>query len=145
MYAGDAWDECWTTYNSPPRTSSIRSPARSPAGLRASRAVEGRRPASGRQRSAAAEGRSGVSGAPPARGAAGRQCAASLAHPLTPHTPPPRRSRAAAHIVLGIQVGALGDEVLEAVELAAQSRPNEGRVAFLRRRGGGATRGQRRR
>ena len=45
------------------------------------------------------------------------------------------------------QVVAFGGEVLEAVELAFQSRHQEGRVAgFLRRRGGGgATRGQRRR
>ena len=44
------------------------------------------------------------------------------------------------------QVVAFGGEVLEAVELAFQSRHQEGRVAgLLRRRGGGATRGQRRR
>ena len=61
------------------------------------------------------------------------------AHPL-PSTPP-RRSRAAAHNALGIQVGALGNEVLEAVELAYSSRRHEGRAAFLWRRGGGATRG----
>eukprot|EP00964_Phaeocystis_antarctica_P112648 scaffold76785_cov35-Phaeocystis_antarctica.AAC.1 len=50
-----------------------------------------------------------------------------------------------AHLVCGIHVGALGDEVLEAVELAVGSRLREGRPAVLRRRGGGATRGQRRR
>ena len=49
--------------------------------------------------------------------------------------------RDGAHIVLGIQVGALGDEVLEAVELALGSRLHEGRLAVLRRRGGGVTRG----
>eukprot|EP00964_Phaeocystis_antarctica_P028639 scaffold16162_cov56-Phaeocystis_antarctica.AAC.1 len=47
-------------------------------------------------------------------------------------------------MALGIQVGALGDEVLEAVELAVVSRIREGRLAILRRRGGGATRGERR-
>eukprot|EP00964_Phaeocystis_antarctica_P017199 scaffold9492_cov33-Phaeocystis_antarctica.AAC.1 len=62
------------------------------------------------------------------------------ARPLTPHPSPPRRSRAAAHPGLGIQVGAVGDEVVEAVELAVVSRPHEGRPAELRRRGGGATR-----
>ena len=53
--------------------------------------------------------------------------------------------RGGAHLVCGIHVGALGDEVLEAVELAVDSRLHEGRPAVLRRRGGGATRGQRRR
>ena len=50
-----------------------------------------------------------------------------------------------AHPVCGLKVGALGDEVLEAVELAGQSHPHEGRHAVLRRRGGGATRGEQRR
>ena len=113
-----------------------------PACMRAGRPRAGSRQR-GRQRGAAAEGRSGASGAPPARGAAGQRRAASPAHSLTPHPSPPRRSRAAAHIVLGIHVGALGDEVLEAVELAVVSRPHEGRVAVLRRRGGGAKRGER--
>ena len=53
--------------------------------------------------------------------------------------------RGGAHVVRGLKVGALGDEVLEAVELAVDSRLHEGRVAVLRRRGGGATRGKRRR
>jgi hypothetical protein len=116
-------------------------------GLHARRAAEGRQPAAGRRRGAAAEGRSGASGAPPARGAAGAAARSLPRAPPNPpqHPSPPRRSRAAAHIALGIRVGALGDEVLEAAELAVASRLHEGRVAVLRRRGGGATRGQRRR
>ena len=50
-----------------------------------------------------------------------------------------------AHCGCGLKVGALGDEVLEADELAFASRPHEGRHAVLRRRGGGATRGEQRR
>ena len=53
--------------------------------------------------------------------------------------------RGGAHLVCGLKLGTLGDEVLEAVELASDSRPHEGRPAVLRRRGGGATRGERRR
>ena len=53
--------------------------------------------------------------------------------------------RGGAHVACGLKVGALGDEVLEAVEVAVASRLHEGRVAVLRRRGGGATRGERRR
>ena len=53
--------------------------------------------------------------------------------------------RGGAHLVCGLKVGTLGDEVLEAVELASISRQHEGRPAVLRRRGGGATRGERRR
>ena len=123
---------------SPPPVPHHHSPARLPSGLHASQAAEGQQPATRRQRGAAAEGRSGASWAPPACGAAGQRRAASPAHSLTPHPSPPRRSRAAAHIVLGIHVGALGDEVLEAVELALLSHPHEGRAAILRRRGGGA-------
>eukprot|EP00964_Phaeocystis_antarctica_P073958 scaffold45427_cov54-Phaeocystis_antarctica.AAC.1 len=65
--------------------------------------------------------------------------------PPLPSLPPTPLARAAAHVVLGIHVGALGDEVLEAVELAVVSRRYEGREAVLRRRGGGAIRGERRR
>ena len=50
-----------------------------------------------------------------------------------------RRSR-----FLSPKLGTLGDEVLEAVELAVASRVQEGRPAALRRRGGGDTRGERR-
>ena len=53
--------------------------------------------------------------------------------------------RGGAHLVCGVKLGTLGDEVLEAVELAKASRAQEGRRAVLRRRGGGATRGERRR
>jgi hypothetical protein len=53
--------------------------------------------------------------------------------------------RGGAHLGCGLKVGALGDEVLEAVELAVPSRPHEGRATVLRRRGGGATRRERRR
>jgi hypothetical protein len=53
--------------------------------------------------------------------------------------------RGGAHVVCGVKLGTLGDEVLEAVEVAVVSRPHEGRPAELRRRGGGATRGERRR
>eukprot|EP00964_Phaeocystis_antarctica_P072379 scaffold44241_cov30-Phaeocystis_antarctica.AAC.1 len=56
-----------------------------------------------------------------------------------------RLAQGGAHIIRGLKVGALGGEVLEAVELAVGSRLHEGRPAVLRRRGGGATRGQRRR
>ena len=63
----------------------------------------------------------------------------------TAPTPTPPRSRAVAHMVLGIHVGTLRDKVVEAAELAAASRHHEGRPASLRRRGGGATRGERRR
>ena len=49
------------------------------------------------------------------------------------------------HLVRGLKVGAVGDEELEAVEIAVESRLNEGRLAVLRRRGGGATRDERRR
>ena len=41
-----------------------------------------------------------------------------------------------AHLVRGLKVDTLGDEVLEAVELAFGSRMHEGRVAALRRHGG---------
>ena len=59
-----------------------------------------------------------------------------------------------AYLVCGLKLSAVGDEVLEAAELAvvvlaapqdAISREHEGRPAVLRRRGGGATRGERRR
>jgi len=53
--------------------------------------------------------------------------------------------RGGAHRAFGLKVGALGDEVLEAAEPAFDSRIHEGRAAVLRRRGGGATRGERRR
>jgi hypothetical protein len=56
-----------------------------------------------------------------------------LTPPNLPHPSPPRRSRAAAHHALGIQLGTLGDEVVDAVELAVVSRPYEGRPAGLRR------------
>ena len=93
-----------------------------------------------------AEGRRGAIGAPPARGAGGQRHAASRAQPLTlTSLAATSQHRAAAHIVLGIQFGALGDEVLEAVELAGLSRIHERRAAGLWRRGGGATRGERRR
>jgi hypothetical protein len=51
--------------------------------------------------------------------------------------------RGGAHVGCGLKAGAPGDEVLEAVELAVVSRLHEGREAVLRRRGGGATRGER--
>ena len=45
------------------------------------------------------------------------------------------------HLVCGLKAGALGGEELDDVELAVASRPYEGRLAILRRRG--ATRGER--
>ena len=53
--------------------------------------------------------------------------------------------RGGAHIACGLKLGALGNEVLEAVELAELSRMYEGRLAVLRRRGGGTIRCERRR
>ena len=41
--------------------------------------------------------------------------------------------RGGAHIVFGLKVGALGDEVVEAVELAVPSRRHEGRESVLRK------------
>ena len=41
-------------------------------------------------------------------------------------------------MALGIHVGALDDEVVDAVVSAMESRVHEGRIAVLRRRGGGA-------
>ena len=40
--------------------------------------------------------------------------------------------RGGAHVVCGLKIGALGDEVLEAVELAEDNRMHEGRDAVLR-------------
>ena len=102
----------------------------------------------GRQRGAAVEGRNGASGASPARGQWGSGAQPPPAHSLTPHPWPPRRSRAAAHMgALGIQADALGDEAVDAAEVAVGSRPYEGRPAVLRRRqravsGGGEGRAQ---
>ena len=86
--SGGRVPEADATPPSPPRAPHSHSPARSPAGLHASWAAEGRQPAAERQRGAAVEGRSGASGAPPARGAAGQRRAASPAHPLIPHPSP---------------------------------------------------------
>jgi hypothetical protein len=83
--AGGGWrvPEADATPQPPPRAPHRHSPARSPAGLHAHRAVEGRQPAAGQRRGAAAEGRSRASGAPLARGAAGQRRAASPRAPPT--------------------------------------------------------------
>ena len=44
-----------------------------------------------------------------------------------------------AHVVCGLKLGALGDEVLEAAELASDSRLHQGRNAPLRSARGGVS------